>query len=147
MAIISKISTQTQLGFIGLGYLGSRIASRLAKAGFPMIGYDRDPAKAVQLSTLRATLAQNVRDLAGSADAVLSCLPYGAAVETAYMGASGVLESARRGTTVLELSTISPEDSLSLHQVARQFEVSVLDVAVSGSTQAAESGKLTLFGG
>ena len=141
-----KITLRSRLGFIGLGLLGSRIARRLAIAGFPMVVYDLDPAKSAELAGLGVEVAEHPRKLAGEVDVVLSCLPNETAVEEAYQG-ENILKSARPGTWIIELSTISPEASRGLHEAARQFEISVLDVAVSGSTTSAEAGTLTLFGG
>ncbi len=142
-----EITLRTRLGFIGLGYLGSRIAACLAAAGFPMVVYDRDRTKATGLAAIGAEVAKDPGRLAGEVDVVLSCLVDDAAVETVYLGTGKVLRSARPGTRIIELSTISPETSRHLYQAAREFGISVLDVAVSGSTPAAEAGALTLFGG
>jgi 3-hydroxyisobutyrate dehydrogenase len=140
------ISTHSRLGFIGLGYLGSRIARRLIAAGFPMVVYDLDHAKARQFKELGAEVAPNPGSLAREADVVLSCLTDELAVETVYMGRGNVLHSARPGTRIIEMSTIAPETSRQLHRSAREFDLAVLDVAVSGSTATAEAGALTLFG-
>ena len=142
-----EITLRTRLGFIGLGYLGSRIAACLAAAGFPMVVYDRDRTKATGLAAIGAEVAKDPGRVASEVDVVLSCLVDDAAVETVYLGTGKVLRSARPGTRIIELSTISPETSRKLHRAARQCDVSVLDVAVSGSAPAAESGALTLFGG
>jgi 3-hydroxyisobutyrate dehydrogenase-like beta-hydroxyacid dehydrogenase len=142
-----RITLGTRLGFIGLGYLGSRIARRLVNAGFPMVVYDIDRSKTAEFAALGAEVAQDSGKLASEVDVVLSCLPDEQAVEAAYIGTSNVLGSVRRGTRIIELSTISPAASRQLHRAARQFEVSALDVAVSGSTSSAEAGSLTLFGG
>src|SRR5271168_1047622 len=142
-----KVTFHTRLGFIGLGFLGSRIARRLASAGFPMVVYDRDPEKAKELAALGAWVAPSPAELAAHVEVVLSCLPSDAAVETVYLGAGGLLESARPGTRIIELSTIAPETSLRVHDAARKLGISMLDVAISGSTPAAEAGTLTLFGG
>ena len=142
-----KITLRSRLGFIGLGHLGSPIARRLAAAGFPMVVYDPNPMKAAELSALRAEVAQNPGKLAGEVDVVLSCLPDESAVETVFLGTGNVLRSARPGTRIIELSTISPETSRQLHRAAGQFDVAALDVAVSGSAPSAEAGTLTLFGG
>jgi len=142
-----EITSRTRLGFIGLGYLGSRIAACLAAAGFPMVVYDRDRTKATGLAAIGAEVAKDPGRLAGEVDVVLSCLVDDAAVETVYLGTGKVLRRARPGTRIIELSTISPETSRHLYQAAREFGISVLDVAVSGSTPAAEAGALTLFGG
>lgn len=142
-----KINTRNRLGFIGLGYLGSRIARRLVNAGFPMVVYDLDRTKAAEFAQLGADVALNPGALAHEVDVVLSCLPDDLAVEVVYLGKGNVLSSARRGTRIIELSTISPETSRNLHQSARPYGLAVLDVAVSGSTASAAAGALTLFGG
>src|SRR5713226_8539993 len=142
-----KITSGSRLGFIGLGYLGSRIARRLVAAGFPMVVYDRDRTKAKGLAAIGAEVAKDPATLAGEVDVVLSCLLDGAAVETVYLGRGNVLRNARPGTRIIELSTIAPGTSRQLYLAARQFGISVLDVAVSGSTPAAEAGAITLFGG
>jgi 3-hydroxyisobutyrate dehydrogenase-like beta-hydroxyacid dehydrogenase len=141
------ISVRTRLGFIGLGHLGAPIARRLLAAGFPMVVYNRDRAKAEPLADLGAAVAQHPAELAREVDVVLSCLADWPAVEAVYLGKGEVLRSARPGTRIVELSTISPETSRRLHKSARQFDLAALDVPISGSTPAAEAGALTLFGG
>lgn len=147
MTIEKKVTSHSRLGFIGLGYLGSRIARRLVAAGFPMLVHDRDREKTKELAALGAAVAPNPETLAEDVDVVLSCLPDDAAVEAVYLGTGKVLASARPGTRIVELSTIAPQTSRQVHDAARRFEVSMLDVAVSGSTPSAEAGTLTLFGG
>lgn len=142
-----KITVRTRLGFIGLGYMGERIARRLIAAGFPLTVYDRDHTKAAEFSGLGAVVAQDPGELASKVDVILSSLPDDSVVEAVYLGAGNLLRSATPGTRIIELSTISPEMSQRLYQVARQFDVFSLDVAISGSTPSAEAGTLTLFGG
>jgi 3-hydroxyisobutyrate dehydrogenase-like beta-hydroxyacid dehydrogenase len=141
------ITLRSRLGFIGLGYLGSRIAQRLVTAGFPMVVYDLDRTKTEQLAAHGAEVAEHPGKLTSEVDVVLSCLPDEHAVQTAYLGTGNVLSSTKPGTRIIELSTISPEASRQLHRAAQQFDVYALDVAVSGSTSSAEAGALTLFGG
>jgi 3-hydroxyisobutyrate dehydrogenase-like beta-hydroxyacid dehydrogenase len=142
-----KITVRTRLGFIGLGYLGSRIARRLIAAGFPLVVYNRDRAKTVHLADLGAEVAENPAELAREVEVVLSCLADGPAVEAIYLGRGNVVRSARPGTRIIELSTVAPATSRQLYQVARQLDIAALDVAISGSTPSAEAGALTLFGG
>jgi len=147
MIIDRTVTSQSRLGFIGLGYLGSRVARRLDAAGFPMVVHDRDHEKTKELAALGATVAPNPETLADECDVVLSCLPNDAAVRAVYLGQGKVLESARRGTRIIELSTIAPETSRLVHDAAAKLGLPMLDVAISGSTSAAEAGTLTLFGG
>jgi len=142
-----KITSSTRLGFIGLGHLGSRIARRLVAAGFPMVVYDRDPAKAAQFSGLKAQVARGPTELACNVEVVMSCLPSDSAVEATYLGSENVMENRGSFRAVIEMSTITPETSQRVHEAAQKRGIPALDVAVSGSTLAAESGTLTLFGG
>lgn len=147
MSSNEKITLKTRLGFIGLGYLGSRIARRLIGAGFPVVVYDRDRTKAVEFSSLAAGITSDPGKLANDVDVVLSCVPDALAVEDVYFGTGNVLGAKRRFSTIIELSTVAPETARKLHDAGEGLEVSVLDVAISGSTLAAKSGTLTLFGG
>jgi 3-hydroxyisobutyrate dehydrogenase-like beta-hydroxyacid dehydrogenase len=142
-----KITLRSRLGFIGLGHLGSRIARRLVAAGFPMVVYDLDQRNAMELAQAGAKVARHPDELAKEVDVVLSCLPDELAVEAVYLKAGNVLRNARIGARVIEMSTISPEASRQLFRAAQKLNISVLDVAVSGSTLSADAGKLTLFGG
>jgi 3-hydroxyisobutyrate dehydrogenase-like beta-hydroxyacid dehydrogenase len=81
------------------------------------------------------------------ADVVLSSLASDEAVYSVYFAPGGVFSAARRGTIILEMSTISPELSRLLHRQACTLGLSFLDLAVSGSTPAVEAGTITLLAG
>ena len=147
MSLNETITSSTRLGVIGLGYLGSRIARRLVAAGFPVTVYDRNPAKSGPLSGLGIVVAPNTATLTHEVDIVLSFLTDDSAVDDVYFGTHNVLGSAGRYTTITEFSTVAPETARRLHDAGAGLGISVLDVAISGSTVAAESGTLTLFGG
>jgi len=138
---------QVKLGFIGLGNMGSRIAQRLLDHCYELTVFDRDNTKAEVLVLNGAVLANNVVELARSADVILSCLTNDETVQSVYTGPDGALAGARPGTVVLEMSTISPETSRELHNQAAKLGIDVMDVAISGSTPAAEQGTLTLLAG
>jgi len=147
MTPLEKITKQHRLGFIGLGHLGSPMARRLLAAGFPLVVYNRDSNKTRALAALGAEVARDPGKLASDVDVVLSCLADGAAVEAVYLGAGGVLQNARPGTLIIEMSTVAPETPRKLYNAARGLGIFLLDVAVSGSTPSAEAGMLTLLGG
>jgi 3-hydroxyisobutyrate dehydrogenase-like beta-hydroxyacid dehydrogenase len=136
-----------KLGFIGLGSMGSRIAQRLLDHGYPLVAYDRNIVKAEALVAKRGVAAKNIPELARTADVILSCLTNDEAVQSVYAGPEGVLAKARPGTIVLEMSTISPGSSRELHRLGAENGIEVLDVAISGSTPAAEQGIVTLLAG
>jgi 3-hydroxyisobutyrate dehydrogenase-like beta-hydroxyacid dehydrogenase len=138
---------KVKLGFIGLGNMGSRIAQRLLDHGYPLVAYDRDIAKAEAVAATQGFAAKNIPELARTTDVILSCLTNDQAVQSVYAGPAGVLAEARPGTIVLEMSTTSPESSRELHRLGAKSGIEVLDVAISGSTPAAEQGILTLLAG
>src|SRR5450755_3975475 len=138
---------QVKVGFIGLGNMGGRIAQRLLDHGYRLSMYDTDFGKSEALAIRGGIGAKSILELARSADVLLSCLTNDEAVRTVYTGSGGVFASARPGTIVLEMSTISPDTSRELHRLGAAGGVDVLDVAISGSTPAAEQGALTLLAG
>jgi len=136
-----------KLGWIGLGNMGSRIATRLRNAGSPLMVYDRDRSKTDELVSRGAERATSPAELAARADVIFSCVPDSAAVRSVYFGADGALHDVKPGARIVEMSTVAPETSLHLFRAGRERGIPVLDLAISGSTAAAESGSLTLFGG
>jgi len=127
--------------------MGSRIAQRLLDYGYQLFVYDRDLAKAEAIAAQGGVVATNILDLARTADVLLSCLTTDEAVRNVYTEPEGVFAVARSGTVILEMSTISPESSRELHRLGARSGIEVLDVAISGSTPAAEEGTLTLLVG
>ena len=135
------------LGFIGLGNMGSRIAQRLLDHGYQLAVYDLNNRQTEAIAARGGIVAKSLFALVRTADVILSCLTNDAAVISVYTGPEGVFAGAKPGTVVLEMSTISPETSRDLHRVGSQRGIEVLDVAISGSTPAAEQGILTLLAG
>jgi 3-hydroxyisobutyrate dehydrogenase-like beta-hydroxyacid dehydrogenase len=136
-----------RLGFVGVGYMGRPIARRLLEAGFKLTAYDRDRNMAEELTRYGGEVAQSISELSSSCTVVLSCLPSDQAVLDIYRGSDGVFAHARRGSRVIDLSTVYPETSQELSTLGSEHGIEVLDVTISGSTPAAEKGLLTLFGG
>ncbi|MGA8619196.1 MAG: NAD(P)-dependent oxidoreductase [Candidatus Sulfotelmatobacter sp.] len=143
----SLTADQVKVGFIGLGNMGSLMARRLLDHGYHLELYDRDPAKAEALAANGGLVAKNILELAHGVDVLLSCLTNDEAVLSVYAGVEGFFAGARAGTVVLEMSTISPESSRELHKLGAKSGIEVMDVAISGSTPAAENGILTLLAG
>ena len=143
----SLTANQSKLGFIGLGNMGSRIAQRLLDHGYTLSVNDRNIATAKTIASQGGIVAKSIQALASTVDVVLSCLTNDEAVRSVYTGAEGVFSGARPGTVVLEMSTISPDTSRELHSLAARAGIQLLDVAISGSTPAAEQGTLTLLVG
>ena len=145
---MNPITSETnKLGFVGVGYMGRPIAQRLLESGFKVKAYDRHRSKTEELIRYGGTVADSIAELSSSCDVVLSCLASDEAVLQVYGGAEGAFAHARRGTLVIDLSTVDPKTSLELSRLGSERGVDVLDVTMSGSTPAAQQGALILFGG
>jgi 3-hydroxyisobutyrate dehydrogenase-like beta-hydroxyacid dehydrogenase len=136
-----------KIGFIGLGLMGSRLTQRLHSSGWNVQAWNRspDPARAMSQKGIRITAS--LAELVADSDVVLSCVANDAAVHSVYLDKDGVLSAEKPGTILLEMSTISPQLSRLLHQEASTRGLSLLDLAISGSTPAVDAGKITLFAG
>jgi 3-hydroxyisobutyrate dehydrogenase len=145
---MNPITAETKtLGFIGIGYMGRPIARRLLESGFRLTAYDRNPGKAQELVRYGGTVAESVAALSCSCDVVLSCLPTDEAVLEVHSGPQGTFANTKKGSLVIDLSTVSPKTSRELAKLGSGRGVEVLDVTISGSTPVAEQGALVLFGG
>lgn len=147
VTVNSSTKKSVRLGFIGIGNMGSRIARRLIDHGYVVSVYDRHFENVSALVASGAVPASSIADLVRASDVVLSCLPNDEVVRSVYIGPAGVLANTRPGSIVLEMSTISPATSRELSRLGSQSGLDILDIAISGSTPAAEQGALTLLAG
>jgi 3-hydroxyisobutyrate dehydrogenase-like beta-hydroxyacid dehydrogenase len=144
---MDSISNSIRLGFVGIGNMGSRIARRLMDHGYTVMVFDTDFQRAEALERHGAEVATSIANLARMSDVVLSCLTNDEAVQNVYLGADGILSNVRLGALVLEMSTVSPATSREIFRYGQERGINVLDIAISGSTPAAEQGTLTLLAG
>src|SRR5207249_4086805 len=98
---------QPVLGFVGLGVMGKPMATNLIRAGFPVIVFNRSKAKCESLVPLGAAVAQSLSELAAQSDAVITIVSDTMAVEDVIFGQRGLFPGFKRGTTVIDMSTIS----------------------------------------
>lgn len=135
------------LGFIGLGLMGSRFLRRLNAEGWKVRGWNRSPSATVPLKDYGLTIEEKLPHLVRESDVLLSALGDDNAVRAVYLGDDGVFTNAQPQTIILEMSTISPDLSGLLHKEAMKRGINLIDLGVSGSTPAVEAGAVTLFGG
>ena len=136
-----------RLGFIGIGNMGKRIARRLLEHGYQLIAYNRTREAADALVKYGAKVADRIPTLAAESDVILSCLTNDDAVKSVYTDPEGVLAYARSGSSIIDMSTVSPATSRELYQLSHKVGLTCLDSPISGSTPLAEKGTLTLFCG
>ena len=134
----------TTVGVIGLGNMGGRMARRLVDGGFVVVGYDPVAGRA---GAAGAQEAASPAEVARRCPTVLLSLPDSTVVEPVVRGDDGVLAGAAAGTTVVDLSTASPESTVTLAAEAAARDVTYLDAGISGGAAAAEKGTLTIMAG
>jgi 3-hydroxyisobutyrate dehydrogenase len=123
------------------------MARRLLDRGFKLVAYDHTSGKTTELVARGSIAASSLQELAMKSEVVVSCLPNDEAVLSVYQGSEGVLAWVNPGTIAIEMSTVSPDTSRTLHMLGKARGIEILDVAISGSTPFAEQGTLTLLGG
>src|SRR4249920_2721486 len=95
------------IAFLGLGLMGTGMSHRLLKAGFPLTVYNRTPERAATIASEGAKLARTPRDASQCAEIVVSMLADDAASRSTWFGRDGALAGAKRGTLLVECSTLS----------------------------------------
>jgi 3-hydroxyisobutyrate dehydrogenase-like beta-hydroxyacid dehydrogenase len=135
-----------RIGIVGVGLLGSAVASRLLEAGFEVVGYDTRPEvlRALAPRGLRATAS--VGEVA-DADAVFTILPSLDSAEAVVRGPGGLVETARRGATIVQMSTISPGLTRTLAAAAAASGLGFLDAPMSGTSAMVARGDCTILVG
>src|SRR2546430_3735647 len=119
----SLTKENTQLGFIGIGNMGSRMAKRLLEHGYQLKAYNRSREDAEALVKYGATVADSIAELASGADVVLSSLTNDDAVKSVYADTEGVFAHVRGGAAIIEMSTVSPATSRELSKLSRKAVV------------------------
>jgi 3-hydroxyisobutyrate dehydrogenase-like beta-hydroxyacid dehydrogenase len=137
----------SSVGFVGLGTMGSRIAGRLLASGHEVHATNRTVAKAQPLIDRGLRWHATPREVAAAADVVLSMVSDDAALEAITAGRDGVLAGLTRGKVYIDMSTVSPQASVTIAERVRSIGARMLDAPVSGSVPQAESGTLTIMVG
>ena len=106
------------IGIVGVGLLGSAVASRLLQSGFEVTGYDARPETMAALRPQGLRAAGSIADTAAGVDAVFTILPSLESVEAVVGGPGGLVESSPRQTLLIQMSTISPDLTRRLHEMA-----------------------------
>ena len=137
-----------RIGFVGLGTMGAAMAANLARAGFPLTVWNRTPGRAGDLVALGATEAKTPAGVARNAELVVTCVSDTPDVEDVLFGLDGIAAGAKRGTLVIDCSTISPSATKAFGQrLAEQGNIRLIDAPVSGGSEGAQKGTLTIFVG
>lgn len=136
-----------RLGMVGLGALGLPMAVNLQRAGYPLRVHTRSRGPENDPSLQGCTPTSTPAEAARGVDALLICVSDDAAVETVLFGRDGAASTLAPGACVVDCSTISPEAAIAAAERLAQQQVSYLDAPVTGGTEGAKAGSLTVLTG
>ncbi len=137
----------TSVGFIGVGNMGNPMASNVLKAGFPVIVYDRNPRAMENLLQAGAQGAASARAVVEGAEIVLTSLPASPDVEAVYLEPGGLVDSAKPGTILIDLSSVLPSTPRKIEPRAQARGVHFLEAPVSGGVSGARAATLAIMVG
>ena len=136
-----------KIGFIGIGVMGSAMALNLMKKGFEVSVYTRTKSKADKLISQGAQWCGSVGECARNKDAVITIVGYPKDVEEVYFGENGIIENAKEGSYIIDMTTTSPKLSERIFEAAAAKGLKALDAPVSGGDIGAEKGTLAIMVG
>lgn len=134
-----------RVGFVGLGTMGGAMAANAARAGFEVSAWNRTPGRAPELADLNVRMRASAAEVAANSDIVITIVSDTPDVESVLFGPDGVAEGAKPGTLVVDMSTISPSATRDFAERLGAQNVGMLDGPVSGGSEGAKKGTLSIF--
>lgn len=136
-----------RIGFIGTGLMGLPMARNLLKAGFPLTAFNRTPSRAEPLIESGGKIADSPREVAERSDVVITIVSDTPDVRQVILERDGVIEAARPGMIVIDMSTISPSVTKQIAADLAARGAEMLDAPVSGGVKGAAEGTLSIMAG
>ncbi|MEJ1279479.1 3-hydroxyisobutyrate dehydrogenase [Cricetulus griseus] len=132
-AVCSRsMASKTPVGFIGLGNMGNPMAKNLMKHGYPLILYDVFPDACKEFQEAGEQVASSPADVAEKADRIITMLPTSMNSVEVYSGANGILQKVKKGSLLIDSSTIDPSVSKQLAKEVEKMGAVFMDAPVSG---------------
>ena len=136
-----------QIGFVGLGVMGGPMAANLLRAGYPLKVFDIDAEKSHALVDLGATVAASAAEAAATSEVLMTSLPGPRQIRALALGDDGILPQMHPGSTWIELSTNNHEVGREILEASRVRGIDLLDAPISGGSEGAAAGSLTILVG
>lgn len=136
-----------KIGFIGVGVMGGPMVLNLMKKGFDVSIYTRTKSKAEGVIAAGAHWCDTIADCAAERDVVITIVGYPKDVEEVYFSEKGILNSADKGTVLIDMTTTSPRLSERIYAAAKEKGMTALDAPVSGGDVGAQKGTLAIMVG
>lgn len=136
-----------KIGFIGIGLMGSRMATNLVEAGYHLNIYNRTELKARKLSTDTVKIRASPEKVAKESDVIITMLSTPDVVQNMALGENGFLQSLKQGSVWIDCSTVNPSFSKEMAEITVAMGSNFLDAPVAGSIGPAEKGELVFIVG
>ncbi len=136
-----------KIGFIGLGIMGKPMAKNLVKAGHELVVFDFNANSVAELVEMGAVAAVSSREVGEKCDTVITMVPNSPHVRAAVLGEGGVVEGAKEGTCVIDMSSIDPTESKAIGAELAKHGIDMMDCPVSGGEPKAIDGTLSVMCG
>ena len=136
-----------KIGFIGLGIMGRPMAKNLIKAGHELVVCDFNKEAVADLVSCGAKAAENGAEIAAECDQAITMVPNSPHVRTAVLGKGGIIETAKPGFTLIDMSSIDPVESQKIGAELKEKGIDMLDAPVSGGEPKAIDGTLSVMVG
>jgi len=136
-----------KIGFIGLGIMGKPMSKNLLKAGYSLVVRDHHAENEAELVALGATTTSNAKEIAGQCDVVITMVPNSPQVKEVCLGENGIINGAKPGLIVIDMSSIAPLASREIHDALATKQIRMLDAPVSGGEPKAIEGTLSVMVG
>jgi 3-hydroxyisobutyrate dehydrogenase/2-hydroxy-3-oxopropionate reductase len=136
-----------KIGFVGLGIMGKSMTRNLMKAGYELHIYARTKEKVEDVIGEGAIFHGSVGECASEVEAMISIVGYPSDVEEVYFGEKGILDSAKPGTYVIDMTTSSPKLAKRIYDAAKEKGLHALDAPVTGGDTGAKNGTLSILVG
>jgi 2-hydroxy-3-oxopropionate reductase len=138
---------ETALGFIGLGVMGGPMARNLIRAGYPVTGFDTDPARMAGFVAAGGKAAASAAEVGRAGEIVFLSLPTGDVVREVVTGASGLAAVMKSGGAIVDLSTTEARVAQEAAAACAARGIAFLDAPVSGGEQGAKDATLSVMVG
>lgn len=135
------------IGFIGTGVMGRSMASHLMKAGWRVLVYNRTRSSAESLVENGAVWKDSPAEVAKEADVIITMVGYPKDVEEVYLGENGILNNAKKGAYLIDMTTSEPSLAKRIYEEAKAKGIYSLDAPVSGGDVGAKNAALTIMVG
>jgi len=144
---MAQIETRKRIGFVGIGHMGKPMCLNLVKAGFPLMVQGRNQKNVQEVVLQGAREGSSPKEVGEWADVVFTSLPDDPVVEEIVLGKNGIFEGMRRGSILIETSTISPFTARRLAATLSEKGVEMLDAPLSGGDVGAREATLSIMVG